>query len=221
MLWYAQKGTLLFISFLKPHVRFGNSFPEACQFYSSAPQCWLHPWSWQLTPGCPPRAPPAPPHISWGREVQSPFTRSLTCPAVKAVDRGEAKHVEKVEAPPQLANQQNPSSVLFLFFSPRVEIFEEKTSLTWAHYLPAGLTQHIQVTLSPSIYTHIHTHTFLLRKRVQASTCGEKERQLCQHRNESFYGFVPEIHFWHGGSFLSSFFLKRKHQWLKSVRMKV
>lgn len=63
------------------------------------------------------------PDISQGRKAQSPFTESLTCSAVRAVDRGEAKHVEKIEAPHSLPITSThplifPFTISFPFFFP-------------------------------------------------------------------------------------------------------
>lgn len=55
--------------------------------------------------------------INRGRKAQSPFTGSLTCSAVKAVDRGKAKHVEKIQAPYSLPII-NTQPLCFLSFFP-------------------------------------------------------------------------------------------------------
>lgn len=81
------------------------------------------------------------PYISRSRKAQSPFTVSLTCSAVRALDRGEAKYVEKIEAPHILPITKSHGLFCCSFFASG-NISGEDRWLTWAHYLRAGPTQH-------------------------------------------------------------------------------
>lgn len=66
----------------------------------------------------------------------------------------------------------NTHPLFFFFFSLSGNIWREDRSLTWAHYLPAGPTQH-NLSDIKSFYTHTHT---LRRKRVYKCPPVEKRK---------------------------------------------
>lgn len=116
---YTNKSSLYFIH--KPTHGIEKQASKACGRLHPPPTLFAPPLELTADPWLLP-------DISPGKKVQSPFTGSLTCSAVKAVDRGEAKHVEKIEAPHNLPIPNTHPLFFFLSpFFPQVEIFEERT----------------------------------------------------------------------------------------------